>query len=76
MKKEILGRILLVETPYLNDGGFIHETWHAAIDDDQKAIDEVRTASNSSSDIKITVVGRLRPSSTRLMKNGEVKSWA
>jgi hypothetical protein len=78
MANEPFGRIVRVQTLYMDESGFIDEVWFAAIDDDVKAVSEVRAASGSTTDTNVSVVGRLSPSTINGLKlvTGKVRSAA
>lgn len=61
MTKDPFGRIVLVRTLYMDQSGYIDEVWYAAIDDDVQSVSRIRSASGSSQDTTIIVVGRLSP---------------
>jgi hypothetical protein len=51
------GRLVRIKTKYLEGKGWLIQLWAAAVDDDSKAIEIVRTKDGTLKDEKVDVIG-------------------
>ena len=75
--KEQFGRVVRVRTEYVDGSGYLVRIWYVALDDDQAAMDAVRSHQGAAAGDLVDVLGQLEPDHIRKigLRKGEALAF-